>query len=208
MQVSHTVHIAQRNIAIPLKGAEICKIGDAGHTDHSHIQQLTGGIPAETFSKTVLIVDVHMRIWHNTYHRNAAQVFQNIQAGSQDVSVTTELVDNGTLDPCFLILLQQSYGSVKLSKHTAAVDIAHQQNRCIHQLSKSHVYDIFLLEVDLCRTTCAFNHDNIVISGKAVIGLHNCRNILPLAAVVFHGTHVSLDNAIYDDLAAHIGGGL
>ena len=57
------------------------------------------------------------------------------------------------------------------AKYAAAVDIARQQHRRIHQLCKAHVDDIIRLQVDLCRAARAFDHDNVVLGGKAVVGL-------------------------------------
>ena len=44
-----------------------------------------------------------------------------------------------------------------------AVNVSGKKNRCIHQLSKSHVDNIILLKVYFCRTSRAFNDDHIIL---------------------------------------------
>ena len=208
VQVRHPVHIPQRHVAVPLKGAEVREIGDTGQADHRDVYQLAGGVPAEPLGEAVLVVDVHMGIGHDPHHRHAAQLFQDLQPRGQNTAVTPEFIDDRALDPGFFILLQQGDGTVKLGEHAAPVDVAHQQHRRVHQLGQAHVDNVLLLQVDLGGTACPLDDDDVIVGGQAVVGLQNGGNIRPLAAVVFHGPHIALDNAVDDDLAAHIGGGL
>ena len=44
------------------------------------------------------------------------------------------------------------------------VNVSHKKHRCIQKLCQSHIDNVILPQIDLCRTTCAFDHDNVVIS--------------------------------------------
>ena len=149
-----------------------------------------------------------MHIGHHSGHGHAAELLQNLDTRLQNSPVPPEFVDNGALDPCPLLFLQQGHGAVELGKHAPPVDVPHQKDRGIHQLGKAHVYNILLLQVDFRGAARPFDDDDVVFRGQGTVAFQHLGQKLPLPAVIFHGPHISHSHAVHDHLAAHVGGGL
>ena len=206
MQVRNPLHIAQRYIGVPLKGGKIREVGDSRKADHRNVQELPLRGSGKPLGETVLIVNVHMGIGDDTHHRNAAELFQDLNARFQNRAVSPEFVHDGSLDSRTFVLFQQGHGSIQLGKDTAPVNITHQQHRGIHQPGKTHVHNVFLLQVDLRRASGTFDDDDVIFGGQTVVGLQDGRDIRLLFAVILHGPHIALNLPGNDHLAAHIGG--
>ena len=134
--------------------------------------------------------------------------FQHGKAGPQDLHIAPELVDDEPPDAGTLVGFQQLHSAVQLGEYAAAVDIARQQHRRIHQLCKAHVHDIVGFQVDLRRAARAFDHDNVVLGGKAVVGFQNVRDKAALHFKIGGGRHLAPGLAVHDHLTAHIAAGL
>ena len=133
--------------------------------------------------------------------------FQHGKAGAQDLHVATEFVDDKPLDAITLVGLQQFHGTVKLGEHAAPVDVACQQDGGIHQFCKAHVDDIIRFQVDLRRTACALNHDDIHIFGQTVVGGENLRDERFFHLEIGGCGHLAPYLAVHDDLTAHVTAG-
>ena len=162
----------------------------------------------ETGGKAVLVVDVHMGIGNHACHRHAADFFQNVNARLQNGTVSPELVDDGAFDALLLLGLQQGDGAVQLGKHAAPVDVTHQQHRGIHQFRQPHVHNVRGFQIDFCRASGTLNHNDVILLRQGIVRLHHSGDKFPLAAIVFHGTHIALHLTVDNHLTAHVRGGL
>ena len=149
-----------------------------------------------------------MGVGDDPRHRDAAQLLQRLQSRFQNGPVAPKLVDHHALDAAALVLLQQRHCAVELGEHAASVDVAHQQHRRVHQLGKAHIDDIVLLKVDLRRAACSLNDDHVILCCQTVVGLQHGGDIVPLAAEILHGLHITPHLSVDDDLTAYVGGGL
>ena len=187
------------------------KVGEVGHMRQAQdgdIQRFDGAFCFQTIRERILVLDLHPQIRHHTHYGQVRFFFQHGKAGPQDLHIAPELVDDEPPDAGTLVGFQQLHGAVQLREYAAPVDIARQQHRCIHQLCKAHVNDIIRLQVDLCRAARAFDHDDVVLGGKAVVGFQNVRDKAALHPEIIGGGHLAPGSAIYDDLTAHIAAGL
>ena len=172
------------------------------------IQRFDGAFCFQTVRERILVLDLHPQIRHHTHYGQVRFFFQHGKAGPQDLHIAPELVDDQAPDAGTLVGFQQLHSAVQLREYAAPVDIARQQHRRIHQLCKAHVHDIVGFQVDLCRAARAFDHDNVVLGGKAVVGFQNVRDKAALHPEIIGGGHLAPGSAIYDDLTAHIAAGL
>ena len=172
------------------------------------IQRFDGAFCLQTIRERILVLDLHPQIRHHTHYGQVRFLFQHGKAGPQDLHIAPELVDDEAPDAGTLVGFQQLHSAVQLGEYAAPVDIARQQHRRIHQLCKAHVDDIIRLQVDLCRAARAFDHDDVVLGGKAVVGFQNVRDKAALHPEIIGGGHLAPGSAIYDDLTAHIAAGL
>ena len=134
--------------------------------------------------------------------------FQHRQARAQNFHVSTEFVDDKALYACPLLRLQQFHRAVQLGKHAAAVDVAGQQHRRVHQLGQAHIDDVISFQVDLSRAACALDNNDVKLLDQAVVGLQNVGDQGTLVAEILLGRHVAPHLAINDDLAADVAAGL
>ena len=207
-QVFRLFDVAQGHIGDPLQGSQVRKVGDPGQLHHGDVDVLPRGAPVEPAGQAVLIIDIQVHIGHHSRHGDPAELFQDFNTGLQNGPVSPEFVHHSALDPGPLLLLQQGHRAVELGKNAAPVNVAYQQHGRIHQLGQAHVDNVFLLQVDLRRTSGPLDDDDVVFGGQGTVAFQYLRDELPLPAVVFHGAHIPHGLAVYDDLAAHIRSGL
>ena len=129
---------------------------------------------------------------------------QHRQPGAQNFYVAAEFIDDKPAYTRALVRLQQRHRAVQLRKDAAAVNVARQQNRRVHELCQPHVDNVVRLQVDLGGTARALDDDDVKFIGKAIVGTQNIGNQRLFAAEVFLCGHVAADLAVHDDLAAHI----
>ena len=145
-----------------------------------------------------------MTVRHHADDRLAGQILELRQTRPQNLHVTAEFVNDETVNARLLVLIEQLDRAVQRREHTAAVYIADQQNWRIHQLRQTHIDNIILLEIDLCRTARPLDHDDVVLGGKAVkCVLDNGKKRLFVPPIFARGA-VSLRFAHDDDLRANI----
>jgi hypothetical protein len=58
-------------------------------------------------------------------------------------------------------LLQESQGAVHRRQHATAVDVPDDHDRQVHGLRQTHVDEVTLAQVDLCRAPCALRDDDV-----------------------------------------------
>ena len=187
------------------------KVGEVGHMRQAQdgdIQRLDRSFCIQPVGEGVLVLDLHPQVRHYAQHGQLRFFFQHGKAGPQDLHIAPELVDDQAPDAGTLVGFQQFHSAVQLGEYAAAVDIARQQHRRIHQLCKAHVHDIVGFQVDLCRAARAFDHDNVVLGGKAVVGFQNVRDKAALHPEIIGGGHLAPGLAVHDHLTAHIAAGL
>ena len=88
-----------------------------------------------------------MDIRHDARHRHAAQLLERFEPRLQDLLISTEFVDDGAADARSLVRLEQRHGAVELREHAAAVNVADEEHRRVHELREAHVHDVLLLEI-------------------------------------------------------------
>ena len=103
-------------------------------------------------------------------------LFQHLHTGIQDGFISAEFVDDKPFDHFSFFRLQKLYRTVKLGKHSASVNISYQKNRSAGHFCHTHIYDILCFQVDLCRTSGSFNHNNIVFGCQCMVGFHHIRH--------------------------------
>ena len=179
-----------------------------GQAEDGDIQGLDGLAGLQPLGEGVLILDVHLQIGHHAQHGQMGLFLQHGKAGAEDLHVPTEFIDDKALDAGTLVGFQQLHGAVELGEDAAAVDVARQQHRRVHQLRQPHVHDVVGLQVDLRRAPGPFDHDDVHGFGKAVVGREDVRDEGSLHFKVGGGGHLAPHFAVYDDLTAHVAAGL
>ena len=198
------VRVRDTHAGYTRKCGKIREIGQSRQFYHRNVYQCGSSLCVQTLGQAVLIVDVKITVRHHADDRLAGQILELRQTRPQNLHITAEFVDDETANPRLLVLLEQLDRAVQRREHAAAVDVADQQNGCIHQLRQTHIYNIILLEIDLRRTARTLDHDNVVLGGKAVkCVLDNGQKRLFAAPILPRGT-VSLRLAHDDDLRANV----
>ena len=141
-----------------------------------------------------------MAVRYHAEHRLAGQLLELRQTRPEDFHVAAEFVDDKAADARLLVLVEQLDRAVERSEHAAAVDVPDEQHRCVHELRKSHVHDVVLLEIDLGRTAGALDDNDVVLGGEAVERLLNNRQERLFVPPVFARCAVSVRLAHDDHL--------
>ena len=162
-QHSRLTYITEGYPVHPLKCGKICKIGNMRQMDHCHINASSLLSLIQTVRETVLIINIQMLHRNHTYHRNPCSLLDHPKAWLKDFHIPTEFIDDQTFDHLLLIFRQQLYRSIKGCKYTTTVNISHQEYRCFCHASHSHIYNIIVMKIDLCRTSGSFDHNNIIL---------------------------------------------
>ena len=63
------------------------------------------------------------------------------------------------------------------------------------------------MEINLRRTSCSLNDNDVVLTAQPLISCQHIRNQLLFILIIIHGFHVAADFPVYNDLASHIAGG-
>ena len=149
-----------------------------------------------------------MKIRDHPRHRDPGPLLQHAQSRLQDGDVSAELIDDQSPDALPLLFFQQHDRPDELGKYTAPVDIPGQQDRCVHKLCQSHIYNIILLQIDLCRAARPLDHDHIVLPPQFLISFHDIRDIFFFMPVIFHRRHIADGPPVKDHLGAGVVGRL
>ena len=134
-------------------------------------------------------------------------MLQHGKSRPQNFHIPAKFIDDQPADTRPFVLIQQSYRTVQLGKHSAAVNIPDQQYGRIDQLCQPHINDVISLQVDFCRAACPLNNQNVIFLRKAFVGTQNIGNQLFLMAEIFPRGHVTAHLTVDNDLAAHITAG-
>ena len=205
MSVRNIPHAQQR---VLFQRHEVRKIGQMRQADDRRVQRLFAVPHLEALAQGVLILDVHLQVRHDAHHGQMGLFFQHRKAGAQNFYVSTEFIDDESLDAPAFFFFQQLHRAVELGEHAAPVDVAHQKHRRVHHFGEAHVHDVLALEVDLCRAARALDDDDVSLLGEAVICLQDVRHQLPFRAEILRRFHLAPHLAVDDDLTAHITAGL
>ena len=100
----------------------------------------------------------------------------------------------------FFILFQKHQRSQKLRKHAATVDIPNQKHRCIDQFCQPHIDNIIRFQIDLCRASRPFHHNNVCLLFQLRKSLADRRNQLFLIRKIIPRPHISEHLTLYDHL--------
>ncbi len=230
-QLRRRVRVADAGARHTLQCIKIRKIRDPRQPDHSDIQEIPpAALPllffpfsgaifccrawprisllSQALRQTVLILDVHLRIRHYADYRLSADLLYHLQTRFQKRHISPELVNDHPLNPTAFFLLQQHDGSRQLGEDTSPVDIAHQQDRRIHQLRQPHVDDIIPFQIDLRRTAGSLDDDNIILLLQLSVGFQNLRNQFVSVPEIIGRFHICPNLSHHDHLRTHIGGRL
>ena len=175
--------------------------------DDGEIQRLDGFFCVQPGGKGIFILNVYLEVGDHTQNGQMGLFLQHRKAGAQNLDVAPELVDDQPLDARPLVRLKQLDRAVKLGEHTAAVDVARQQDRGIHELGKPHVDDVVRLQIDLGGASRALDDDDVHIVGETVVGGKDVRDERFLHLEISGSGHLSPDFAVHDDLTSHVAAG-
>ena len=93
---------------------------------------------------------------------NLDQLIKHIKPWFKDRDIATELIDQSGFDHCPLFRLKQCQCPIELGKYSATFYISHKEDWRLNHLGKPHVHYVILFKIDLCRTACPLDHDDIV----------------------------------------------
>ena len=203
-QLPHGLHVPHTQKRVLFQRHKIGKIGNMRQSQNNCVQRLDRAFALQPRRKRVLVLDVHPQVRHYAQHRQLCFFLQHRQTGAQNFYVAAEFIDDKPAYTRALVRLQQRHRAVQLRKDAAAVNVARQQNRRVHELCQPHVDNVVRLQVDLGGTARALDDDDVKFIGKAVVGTQNIGNQRLFAAEIFLCGHVAADLAVHDDLAAHI----
>ena len=174
-ELLHLFHITQCYALHAFQCIEVRKIRHSRHTDHRNIYQSFFGMFVQTVCQAVFIINIHMHIRYNPYNRHRRIVFQHLDPRIQNTLISPEFVDDQAFDHLLLFLFKQHHGTHKLCKYTASVNISCKQYRCFQHFGQSHIHNVLGFQVNLCRTSCTFHHDNIILCCQRIVRRHNIR---------------------------------
>ena len=178
-QFRRAAHPLQPNAGHILQGLKLIQVADAwigndGNGDRTRGAlapplrsrergQAGGRVHAVFLRQTVL--PPHRQRRHG---RHASQVLQHLRPRGEQAGIAAKLVEHKAFDALLLCAIEHGPGSVEMRKGTAPINIGHQQTRRIGMQRHTHVDDIAVLEVDLGRRACAFDHHHVVFSPQLV----------------------------------------
>ena len=84
-----------------------------------------------------------------------------LDAGLEQGNVAPELVDEEALDERTMAVLHKIIGALEPRKHAAPVNVANDDHTGLSVFCHAHVDNVGGLQVDLCRTACAFDDDPV-----------------------------------------------
>ena len=198
-QFLHRRNIAHGHTLQPFKHVKIRKIGDPWKTDHCQIYHAYI-VVVQLAAQTVLILNGKMHIWNYAGNLHTAAFLQHLHSRIKDRLVPTEFINNQTLHTGFFILFQKHQRSQKLRKHAATVDIPNQKHRCIDQFCQPHIDNIIRFQIDLCRASRPFHHNNVCLLFQLRKSLADRRNQLFLIRKIIPRPHISEHLTLYDHL--------
>ena len=207
-QLAGILHIPHAQQRMLLQRHEIGKVGDVRQTEDGRIQRVDRSARIQPGGKGILVLNVHLQVGYDPQHRQLRFFFQHRKAGTQDLHIAAEFIDEQPLDAGALLWLQQRHRAVQLGEHTAPVDVSRQQNGGIHQPGKAHVDDIVCLQIDLRRASGPLNDNDVHGFGQTVVGREDLRDERSFHFEVGGGGHLAPHLAVHDDLTAHVTAGL
>ncbi len=175
--------------------------------DHRHIHAGALLRLRQPVRQAVFVINIQLFHGHHAQHRYLQALLNHLKARFQNLGVSAELVDHKPFDHCLFVFLQKLHRSVQRRKDPAPVDIAHQQYRRLCHLRHAHVDDVVFPEVDLCRTSGAFNNNDVVLLRQPAVGFHHICPELFFIPVIVHGLPVAPDLSVYNHLTSHMAGG-
>ena len=157
------LHIPQGYAGDAFQRIKICKIGNPRYPDDRNIDQANLLLSLKPFCQAVFILHLDIQIRCHSHHGNAASRLQHLYSGIQDRLITPEFIDDQAFHHGTLVLLQEHYRADQLGKHATAVNISHQKDRRLCHFRHSHIHDIIAFQVDFCRASCPFDHNNVIL---------------------------------------------
>ena len=156
----------------------------------------------------VLILEIHVKPWHNAQHRHPGQRLDLLYPGAQERHIAAEFIDDHPFHPRPLLRLQQRQRAVNRGKHPAAVDIGHQDHRALRHLGHAHIDDIAVAQVNLRRTAGPFQHQRLILPGQALVDREDLFAQARLVLVIAHRVHAGRHLPHQDHLRLTVAGGL
>ncbi len=145
---------------------------------------------------------------HHAQHRHAGQGVQLGEAGSEDLRIATQPIDDEPGHPRAVGRGQQRQRADESSEHAATVDVAHQQDRRLRQPGDVHVHEVGVAQVDLGRAPRALDDDHVVRRPQARQALGHDRRQLRLTRAVLAEAHAGDGPTADDELRAVVRLGL
>ena len=109
MSVRNIPHAQQR---VLFQRHEVRKIGQMRQTDDRRIQRLFAVPHLEALAQGVLVLDVHLQVRYDAHHGQMGLFFQHRKAGAQNFYISTEFIDDESLDAPAFFFFQQLHRAV------------------------------------------------------------------------------------------------
>ena len=157
---------------VTLQHVEIGEVGEMTQEHYCHVHfPLFGlhGLRGKIHAVLLLDVDVFV-IRHNTQDGHATQFFQHLSPLIKEAQVTTELIDDDSLDTLSVFGSLQGDAAIDGSKHTATVDVTHQNHVSIGIPCHRHVHEVTITKIDFGDAARPFHHNGIEALGQTVEG--------------------------------------
>ena len=139
---------------------------------------------------------------HNSERAQPGQPGQRGEPVVEQPDVAAELVDDEAGEPRLLAGRQQRVGPDELGDDAAAFDVADQCDRDIGGLSKPHIGNVAVAQIDLGRAAGAFDQDQVGRSGEPRERVHYRRQKARCQAAILAGRGIAPDPAGEHELGA------
>ena len=170
-QLFWLANIAHAHIRLCGKRIEIRKVRNVRYLNHRDVD--VAFVCAQIFAllqrNAIFIFQINIQPGHDAQYRNVGQRFNLLNTGVQQRHITAKLIDDHPFDPRAFVIVQQRQRAINGGKHPAAIDICHQNDRTLRHFSHAHIDDIAIAQVNLSRTSRAFQHQYIELLRQAVV---------------------------------------
>ena len=127
-------------------------------------------------------------------------------ARHQQGDITAEFIDDHTDHPGAFVVCQQGECAVNRGEHTTAIDIRHQDHRCVYHLRHAHIHNVAVAQIDLRRAARTFQHNDVVLRSQVIVNIADHGFQLWFVEVILRRIHILRDFPHQDNLGFAVRG--
>jgi hypothetical protein len=143
--------------------------------------------------------------WDHTEWRPAGFPCDRIEPIVEQSSIAAEFVDDETTDAFAFARLQNRVRAHQAGDDAAAIDVACEDHRNVGGLGESHVGDVSVPQVDLCRTAGTFDQYDIAVPCQVFEAVEHGREEVGASTCVIACAKSACALALDDYLCAGVG---